>query len=476
MTVFGPANERHVTRASSLRKRRVRWTWRGWLALGYLAVWCGAGEIGKSTFAAWVIRGLTRGELNGEFLDKPQGALIICTEDGREDIWLPRLEAVDADLDRVAFLDYPHGWNVKDGAPLIGTAVKDADVPLVFLDAVMSHMPDPRGGENIRSPTYVRSALEPLADVRQQRRITSLFGLHPRKAGGDTFADVVQESGAFTQLPRIGLLFGYHPDDLELDAEQRRRVILRGKGNIGRSPGALSFRIAEKFLDYGDDDPDGVADGTGYVTDVEPCRVTERQLLRARPPAEKELSKLAVAEAIIGAVLEDGNWHLAVPIKDRLAELDIDASSTLATARSNLGAVSSQQPGVTHGPYYWRIPHSSTSEPSWETLARTREEKTQRKVTPQKPPYPQHTRSVSQLSLSSTNGAPGGVTFPTPPEHACARERREPTCDSPAHRPSDWAFPDGEIWICGICHPHARAGVVYRNDDGREAARKEQDA
>ena len=278
------ASERPVTRASSIRKRRVRWTWQGRLALGYLAVWCGAGDIGKSMFAAWVIRCLTRGELPGEFEGKPQRVLIICTEDGRDDTWVPRLEAVGADLDRVDFLDYPRGWNLKDGVSWIDRAIADAGIPLVFVDALMSHMPDAVGGENTRSPTFVRNALDPLADVCKRRKVTALFGLHPRKAGGDTFADVVQESGVFTQLPRIGLLFGYHPDDLELPREERRRVILRGKGNLGRDPGALSFRISERCLKGYEDDPEGLlADPVGYIADVEPCDVTERQLLHARP-------------------------------------------------------------------------------------------------------------------------------------------------------------------------------------------------
>jgi hypothetical protein len=30
---------------------------------------------------------------------------------------------------------------------------------------------------------------------------------------------------------------------------------------------------------------------------------------------------------------------------------------------------------------------------------------------------------------------------------------REPACQYPAHRPSDWALPDATIWTCGICHP-----------------------
>ena len=357
-----PSSEsrRPTTRASDLTKQRLRWLWTGRLALGYLAVWCGAGDIGKSMFAAWTIGQLNHGRLLGRFCGEPKSALVICIEDGRDDMWLPRLEAAGADLARVEFLDYPQrGWNLRDGVDWIDRALGNADIRLVFVDALMSHMPEPRGSENTRSPVFVRDSLEPLAALCKDRGVTGLFGLHPRKAGGDTFADVVQESGAFTQVPRIGLLFGYHPDDLELPQDQQRRVILRGKGNVGRNPGALSFRIAEKFLDWDDDEPvNPEEDGIGYITDVEPCDITERQLLRTKL-SDRPMSKVEQAEALIRMALLDDEWHPCAPIREELAKLGLNNNANVNAAKHRAGAVASKQAGVTNGPWGWQIVGSS---------------------------------------------------------------------------------------------------------------------
>ena len=356
-------SRRPTTRASGLSKRRLRWLWTGRLALGYLAVWCGAGDIGKSMFSAWVMGRLSHGELSGKFLGRPTSSLIVCTEDGRDDMWLPRLEAASADLDRIEFLDYPKGWNLRDGVDWIDRSLTD-DMKLVFIDALMSHMPEPRGSENTRSPVFVREALEPLAALCKERKATGLFGLHPRKAGGDTFADVVQESGAFTQVPRIGLLFGYHPDDLELPRDQQRRVILRGKGNVGREPGALSFRIAEKFLDWDDDEPaDPFEDGVPYATGIEPCHMTERQLLRAKL-SDRPMSKVEQAEALIRMALLDGEWHPVVPIREELAKAGLNHNANVDAAKRRAGVVASKQAGVTNGPWGWQIAGSSISSPN----------------------------------------------------------------------------------------------------------------
>jgi hypothetical protein len=42
-------------------------------------------------------------------------------------------------------------------------------------------------------------------------------------------------------------------------------------------------------------------------------------------------------------------------------------------------------------------------------------------------------------------------------------DRTPAFCRNPAHRDSDWAFPTGETWVCGVCHPPVAADVVYRN-------------
>ena len=343
-------SSRPVVRASSIRKTRLCWTWRGRLALGYLAVWCGAGDLGKSMFAAWVIRNLTYGDVArrvprhaAERADRVhrgrQGRHVAAEARGgrrrprprRVPRLSPRLEPQGR--------RFVHRQGGRNGA----------EIPLVFIDALMSHMPDAHGGENTRSPTFVRAALEPLADLCKQRKVTGLFGLHPRKAGGDTFADVVQESGVFTQLPRLGLLFGYHPDDLELPRDQQRRVIIRAKGNVGRNPGALSFRIAEKFLDWGDDDPEGVADGVGYITDVQSCHVTERQLLHSKPaPGDRPPTNVERATELIGMALCDGQWHPAAPIRSRLASIDpkLDHNATVDKATADLKVQKRKQGGA----------------------------------------------------------------------------------------------------------------------------------
>jgi AAA domain len=449
-----PVGRPATTRASDITKTRVQWLWQGRLALGYLAVWCGAGDIGKSMFAAWTIGELTHGRLPGRFLDQPQDALIVCTEDGRDDMWRPRLEAVGADLDRVHFLDYPAGWNLRDGIDWIDTGVTEAVTALVFVDALMSHMPDAQGGENTRSPTFVRGALQPFADLCKRQKVTGLFGLHPRKAGGDTFADVVQESGVFTQLPRLGLLFGYHPEDLELPQDQQRRVILRGKGNIGRNPGALSFRIAERFLEWGDDDPD--PEGIGYITDVQPCTVTERELLATkRRDADRPTTKVQQAEGLIGMALRDGAWHPAKPIRAQLERLKLNNNGVVNQAKVNLGVKSRQQEtGAASPPWEWRNPGSSISDAETDSVPSRAMFVDSLTVYPQNPPNPNEYGQSQRVSPNERNGDRGGTELESQQNPRAGAGEAPTDCAYPdLHGQHHHPHPDTGRTVCTACHP-----------------------
>lgn len=107
-----------VTRASDVRTRSIRWAWDGRLALGYLTVQTGIEGLGKSTFGAWAIARLTRGELPGEWHGKPTSVLVLAGEDGIADTWGPRLDLAGADLDLVSFLNIESlgdDWDLRDG-------------------------------------------------------------------------------------------------------------------------------------------------------------------------------------------------------------------------------------------------------------------------------------------------------------------------------------------------------------------------
>ncbi len=342
-----------VTRAASVKSRSIRWAWTGRLALGYLTVETGIEGLGKSVFAAWLIARLTRGELPGEWTGQPVDVLIVAGEDGIADTWQPRLVVAGADLERVAFLnlsDLPPRWNLRDGIAQVRSAVAETSARLVFIDSALDHMPPPQSGESINSPTFVRQALGPLKGMARELDLVGLFSMHPPKAKSADFRDLVQSSQAFSAIPRIGLLFAYHPDD-DADDSDRRRVLIRGKGNLGPDPGSIEFRVAGREHMH----DDGRTEEVAAVEGVKPSRVTmaalaPERMIGARTPNKRERAADVMTEA-----LADGEWHCAARVRARLVELDLDGGSVRTPAMRLAGVDKRKRPGEKNGPWEWRL-------------------------------------------------------------------------------------------------------------------------
>jgi hypothetical protein len=294
------------TRASAIKPRRIRWAWRGRLPLGYMAIQSGESSLGKSTQACATVAGLTHGRLEGHLEGEPARVLIVANEDAREDVWVPRLTVAGADLDQIDFQDQGDEWNLRDGMKLTGRLLAETGAKFVFVDSVMEHLPDPQGGENVNSTTFVRRALRPFADLCKSRQVAGLISTHPPKSKGSTFADMVIASAAFVHMCRVGLLFAWHPDDLDLDEGDRRRVLMRppGGSNIGRNPGTFEFRVLAKTLLIEDE-----LEEVPYTTPLAPSNVSFRDLTRTprdEPPARPQI---ADAKLLIEQRLSDDQWH-----------------------------------------------------------------------------------------------------------------------------------------------------------------------
>jgi hypothetical protein len=341
-----------TTRASQVESQALRWAWDGRLLLGYLAVQTGLEGLGKSAFACWMIARLTRGELDGEFTGAPVDVLVVAGEDGIRDMWKPRLVAADADLERVHFLALdalPDDWNVRDGIDQLRDAVDGARV--LFVDALLDHMPAPRGGESINNPTFVRAALGPLKRLVRELDVAGLFSMHPPKARASSFRELVQASQAFGAIPRVGLLLAYHPDDAELREQGRRRVLIRGKGNAGIDPGALEFHIVGRALRH----DDGRTADVPVVVNVRPCGLTLADLLGEAVVGARQPTKHDRATRMIGDLLRDGRWHESQPIIDALRAVDISYDTTNRASKDIDGLRRRKRPGVDDGPWEWRL-------------------------------------------------------------------------------------------------------------------------
>jgi len=225
------------------RVRPIRWLWHRRVPMGLVSLLVGEEGVGKGTLAAWLIARATLGELDGDLEGQPTTVLVVGDEDSFDPIWVPRLYAAGADLERVRTLD--DGEHLDDLATAqlrLSRAVERDGVGFVVFDQMLDHVPGGQDGSAVYNPKHVRQALQPLRRVAAAMDVATLGLLHPIKGNPRTFRELLAGSHQFNAVSRSSLMLGVDPDD---DAS---RVLVRGKGNHSAAPRSFEFTIAPAVL------------------------------------------------------------------------------------------------------------------------------------------------------------------------------------------------------------------------------------
>jgi hypothetical protein len=290
--------------------RPPRWAWTDRIVLGALNLILGNEGAGKGTLAAWMIARLTRGELEGDLYGKPATVGVLGDEDGWNAVWTPRLHAAGADLTRVKLIERPDGGYVelRDDHRRLACAVDLEGIAVLYLDALIDHLGF--GVDDWRAKP-VRDALQPLRSLAREFELAVIGSMHPNKSGS-TFRQLVSGSVAFNAVSRSSLLLAEHPHD------ERRRVVVRGKGNLSRPPPAVEFDIlSHKFT------------ANGYTFDVPlagnfgSSSLTVEDLINQPLPLPLAGEARTAARELIAARLADGEWHHSRPILEECEQIGV---------------------------------------------------------------------------------------------------------------------------------------------------------
>ena len=235
-----------LTCAASLKPEPVSWLWREWLALGKLHILAGAPGQGKTTIALAFMAAVTSGRCWPDGSRSPVGNVLMWSgEDDPADTLLPRLMAMGADVSRVFFITGSRIDNevlafdpARDMAHLLAEAVRIGEVRLLVVDPVVSAV----AGDSHKN-TEVRRAMQPLVDLGASLDAAVLGISHFSKggAGGDPALRVVG-SIAFTAVARVVMVAAKVKS---VDGEDRR-ILARGKSNIGPDEGGFEYHIEQR--------------------------------------------------------------------------------------------------------------------------------------------------------------------------------------------------------------------------------------
>jgi hypothetical protein len=239
-----------LTTARQITSQRTRWTWRRRIAARSMTVVAGEKGLGKSALTnAYLVAGMTRGELAGEYKGRPLDVLVLTAEDGWSSAVKPRLEAAGADLDRVHRLTIEDAsgevtFTLPDDVALVErqiAALRDRGRPvgLLVVDPIGAFLAERTDSHKDAS---VRRALAPLAAMAERLDLAVVVVAHLTKDEGKRLLSRVSGSGAFVNAARSVLVVGRDPNDPEGEAGNLR-VLIQVASNWGRLSPALACHV-----------------------------------------------------------------------------------------------------------------------------------------------------------------------------------------------------------------------------------------
>lgn len=283
----------------SLTPQPISWLWREWLALGKVHLLAGAPGQGKTTIAVGFAATVTSG---GRWPDgsccEPGNVLIWSGEDDPADTLLPRLMSAGGDRKRVFFVD---GTRIngelqsfdpaRDMPALQAQAERIGDVRLIVVDPIVSAVT----GDSHKN-TETRRALQPLVDLAANMNATLLGITHFSKGGqGADPAQRVLGSVAFTAVARVVLVAAKVKSE---DGTQDRRILARGKSNIGPDDGGFEYHLEQT------EPMPGIS--ASRVLWGTPVEGSARELLSDPNEAEDGKSAIESASDFLREVLKEG--------------------------------------------------------------------------------------------------------------------------------------------------------------------------
>lgn len=342
-------NQVILVSGSDLTPEPVRWLWREWLALGKLHILAGAPGQGKTTIAIAFAATITSGGRwpDGSRCD-PGNVLIWSGEDDPADTLLPRLLAAGADRSRCHFVigtriqgEVQSFDPARDMAALELEALHIGGVKLLIVDPVVSAV----AGDSHKN-TEVRRALQPLVDLASRLDAAVLGISHFSKggAGGDPASRVVG-SIAFTAVARVVLVAAKVNSEDGVD----RRILARGKSNIGPDDGGFEYHIEQS------EPLPGIH--ASYIAWGNGVAGSARELLTepdGQDGSGEDKSAVNAAVDFVRQVLADG-FTPTNTVKENAASAGISWAS-VRRASDSLKVKKTKSAGA----WYWSLPHSTS--------------------------------------------------------------------------------------------------------------------
>jgi putative DNA primase/helicase len=308
-TENAPANDsasEFVTyrQASSIEAKPISWLWPGRIAKGKVSMIAGNPGLGKSQVTASMAAIVSTGGLwPVDRVRAEQGSVVILSaEDDAADTIVPRLHASGADTTRVLILDavrevnngktVERGFNLRIDLSKLGAMLAGiGDVALVVIDPVTAYLGDTDSHKNAE----VRALLAPLSDLAAAHGVAVVCVSHLNKGNSNDALMRVMGSLAFVAAARAAWIVAKDPEN------ERRRLFLPAKNNIGNDLSGLAFSIESAGIDS----PAGMINTSAVAWETDAVSTSVNDVVGSQNDGDNR-SAISEAKDFLAGLLADG--------------------------------------------------------------------------------------------------------------------------------------------------------------------------
>ena len=314
--------ELKIINMADIQSQEIEWLWYPFIPYGKLTIIQGDPGDGKTTLVLNLAAKLSKGIGLDEDMQvsEPMNIIYQTAEDGLADTVKPRLEAADADCEKIMVIDESEkSLSMVDER--LEQAIIQTNARLLILDPIQAYL---GGGMDMNRANEVRDMTKKLGLLAEKYKCAIILIGHMNKAAGNKAAYRGMGSIDFFAVARSVLLVG------RIEGQENMRAVVQIKNNLAAFGHSKAFELTEE--------------GFHWLGDYE---ITADELLGGVTP---KANKKERAKQLIYELAETNNVVKSEDIVNLAEEKGI-SKRTLENAKKELG-IKGKRIGDA---WYWRL-------------------------------------------------------------------------------------------------------------------------